>query len=198
MSENQLTEQLLQILKDSGHNDQVGILTTEHRDTLAEAYEHLIKGWFFCGFFFVIFTILCLCWNWCWIDLLHCNLQILLIRHPLTPSQSHFLSFVWINQFQSQIQMMTSIWLVLNWSMAADQNKIAAIAGSIKHYNSLWIVMELMALIMNIPRLKVSSLLDYVFYSNLDLCFIFSKWKKFSLSTGQPIAVLTDSVIKHL
>lgn len=44
LSENQLTEQLLLILKDSGHNEQVGILTTEHRDTLATAYENLTQG----------------------------------------------------------------------------------------------------------------------------------------------------------
>lgn len=44
LSENQLTEQLLLILKDSGHNEQVGILTTEHRDTLAVAYENLTQG----------------------------------------------------------------------------------------------------------------------------------------------------------
>lgn len=44
LSENQLTEQLLHILKDSGHNEQVGILTTEHRDTLAAAYGTLING----------------------------------------------------------------------------------------------------------------------------------------------------------
>lgn len=44
LSENQLTEQLLLVIKDSGHNEQVGILTTEQRDTLAVAYGNLIKG----------------------------------------------------------------------------------------------------------------------------------------------------------
>lgn len=43
-SENQLTEQLLLILKDTGHNEAIGILTTENRDTLATAYERLIQG----------------------------------------------------------------------------------------------------------------------------------------------------------
>ncbi|XP_055298484.1 carnitine O-acetyltransferase-like isoform X3 [Sitodiplosis mosellana] len=43
LSENQLTEQLLLILKDSGNNEQVGLLTTEHRDTLATAYENLTQ-----------------------------------------------------------------------------------------------------------------------------------------------------------
>lgn len=45
LSENQLTEQLLLILKNSNKNDEpVGILTSEHRDTLATAYERLTKG----------------------------------------------------------------------------------------------------------------------------------------------------------
>lgn len=43
-SENQLTEQLLLILKDTGHNEPIGIITTEHRDDLANAYENLIEG----------------------------------------------------------------------------------------------------------------------------------------------------------
>lgn len=44
LSENQLTEQLLLIVKDCGNKKQVGILTTEHRDTSAIAYENLIEG----------------------------------------------------------------------------------------------------------------------------------------------------------
>lgn len=44
-NENQLTEQLLLIIRrNDGENPPVGILTTEHRDTLAVAYENLIKG----------------------------------------------------------------------------------------------------------------------------------------------------------
>lgn len=46
MSENQLTEQLLLILKDAGHNEPIGLLTTENRDTLAVAYEKLVEGKF--------------------------------------------------------------------------------------------------------------------------------------------------------
>lgn len=44
LSENQLTEQLLLIIKDSGHNEAIGLLTTENRDTLAVAYEKLTEG----------------------------------------------------------------------------------------------------------------------------------------------------------
>lgn len=44
LSENQITEQLLLILKDSGQNEPIGLLSTEHRDTLAAAYENLTKG----------------------------------------------------------------------------------------------------------------------------------------------------------
>lgn len=44
LSENQLTEQLLLVLKDSGLNEPIGILTSEHRDTLATAYANLTKG----------------------------------------------------------------------------------------------------------------------------------------------------------
>lgn len=44
LSEHQLTEQLLLIIKDNVHNAAVGILTTENRDTLALAYEKLMSG----------------------------------------------------------------------------------------------------------------------------------------------------------
>lgn len=43
-TENQITEQLLSILKDSGQNEPIGLLSTEHRDTLATAYENLTNG----------------------------------------------------------------------------------------------------------------------------------------------------------
>lgn len=45
LDENQLTEQLLLIIRQNdGDNAAVGLLTTENRDTLAIAYENLIKG----------------------------------------------------------------------------------------------------------------------------------------------------------
>lgn len=45
LSENEITEQLLLILKENkGESVPIGILTTEHRDTLAIAYENLTKG----------------------------------------------------------------------------------------------------------------------------------------------------------
>lgn len=45
LSENQLIEQLLLIIRRSENADvPVGVLTSEHRDTLAPAYENLIKG----------------------------------------------------------------------------------------------------------------------------------------------------------
>lgn len=44
LSENQLTEQLLLIVKqNSNENVAIGLLTTEHRETLAVAYERLVK-----------------------------------------------------------------------------------------------------------------------------------------------------------
>lgn len=47
LSENQLIEQLLLIIRRNETADvPVGILTSEHRDVLAPAYEKLVKGIF--------------------------------------------------------------------------------------------------------------------------------------------------------
>lgn len=148
LSENQLTEQLLLILKDSGNNEQVGILTTEHRDTLAIAYENLTEGNFCCQ----ITNLL----NFRSRKLISYIPQIQWIMHQLKQSQNHCLLCVWIKRFQSPIQMMISTWPVRNWFTAVDPNKIPAIVGSIRRCSLLWTAMESMASIMNIPRRKAN------------------------------------------